>query len=278
LIDCRGELPRLKKRALLKRPRLSIAAFGHIEDHGVGVELRRCVTIDRSSGVVLEFSGHEQSSTLCGVVSPDPGMGVMLQFPERNCHCLSMGHTHPIVPADQRGQRHRLGRGEGCVPTGAVFHAGDGLPVLILILVGGAMLDKLLTRRWMLPLAEPGKLLGSYASGEAESLGQPALPLPRDGLFLTPIVLLFGRELLGVVGLRLACRERTGDGQHGQRSEVHRYTSQLARKTRQLVRGQYPKNIIWIKEAAELPCRGGNSSPRKRGHSKAASQSIIEGQ
>ena len=141
------------------------------------------------------------------VVAADAGVGVMLQLPQRNRDRLAVGHAHPIIAADESGERNRLGSGERCVPARAVLHAGDGLAMLILILVGGAMLDKLFARERMLPLAEPGKLLRAHAAGETEFLRQLALPLACDGLFLAPIVLFFGRELLGVVGLRLARRE-----------------------------------------------------------------------
>ena len=64
-----------------------------------------------------------------------------------------------------------------------------------------------------LAFAETGEVLRVDRSGKAESLGQLALPLADDGAALLPIVLLGGRELFGVVGLRLGGTERFGDGE-----------------------------------------------------------------
>src|SRR5580700_7484197 len=66
----------------------------------------------------------------------------------------------------------------------------------------------------MLALAEFRKILGRDHPGKAELAGQTALPFARDGAALRPIVLLLCSELLLVVGLRLASRERLGNGQH----------------------------------------------------------------
>src|SRR5580700_7851205 len=66
----------------------------------------------------------------------------------------------------------------------------------------------------MLALAEFRKILGRDHPGKAELAGQTALPFARDGAALRPIVLLLCSEFLLVVGLRLASRERLGNGQH----------------------------------------------------------------
>ena len=66
----------------------------------------------------------------------------------------------------------------------------------------------------MLPLAEFREVLGRDGSGKAELAGHSALPFARDDAALRPIVLLLCSELLLVVGLRLASRERLGNGQH----------------------------------------------------------------
>ena len=49
---------------------------------------------------------------------------------------------------------------------------------------------------------------------KAELLDQSPLPFARDDAALRPIVLLLCSELILVVGLRLASRERLGNGQH----------------------------------------------------------------
>ena len=73
-----------------------------------------------------------------------------------------------------------------------------------LILVHCAMPDKLLAGLRMLAFGKPRKLLCADGPGEAELLGEPAVPLALDRVALLPIVLLGSRELFGVIGLRLA--------------------------------------------------------------------------
>ena len=49
-------------------------ALGHIEDHGVGVELRRGVAVDRTGGVMLELRGDKLPGSFGGMVAADPGL------------------------------------------------------------------------------------------------------------------------------------------------------------------------------------------------------------
>src|SRR6202789_899729 len=46
-------LLRLEQTALLKSARLAVLAFGHIEDDGVSMKLRRGISFDRAGGVML---------------------------------------------------------------------------------------------------------------------------------------------------------------------------------------------------------------------------------
>src|ERR1700679_4174364 len=52
-------LLRLEETALLKSTGLAILALGHIEDDSMGVELRRCIALNRASSVVLESGDDE---------------------------------------------------------------------------------------------------------------------------------------------------------------------------------------------------------------------------
>src|SRR5665213_3202462 len=82
------------------------------------------------------------------------------------------------------------------------------------VLPGLAMLDQLLGSMRVLAFTETSKVLGVNGSGEAVFLGQLPLPLSENGVALLPIVLLGGRELLGVVCLCLAGAHWLGDGEH----------------------------------------------------------------
>ena len=64
LIDGGGELLRREETLRLNGARLAVVALGHIEDDGVGVKLRRNVTIDRAGGVMLELRRNELACRL----------------------------------------------------------------------------------------------------------------------------------------------------------------------------------------------------------------------
>ena len=59
---------------------MPVVALGHIEDDGVGVELRRGVAIDRAGGVMLEFGGNELPGRFRRMVAADAGLGVPFQL------------------------------------------------------------------------------------------------------------------------------------------------------------------------------------------------------
>ena len=65
----------------VQRSRLAVFALGHIENDGVGVELRRGVPVDGPRGVVLEGRGGEFAGQLRGVHVPESSLCVPLQFP-----------------------------------------------------------------------------------------------------------------------------------------------------------------------------------------------------
>src|ERR1039458_8582928 len=96
-----------------------------------------------------------------------------------------------------------------------MLHRLDGLSIGILVFIGGALANKLLSGHWMLSLAQLGKVLGRDRSSKTELLSKPALPFARNHAAFGPIVLLLCGEFLRVVALRLPCGKRLGDGKHG---------------------------------------------------------------
>ena len=61
LVDRRSKLLRSKESAFLESAGRTIGAFGHVENHCVGVELRRGVTVHGSRRVMLEFRGNKSA-------------------------------------------------------------------------------------------------------------------------------------------------------------------------------------------------------------------------
>ena len=215
LIDGGGKLLRCEEALRLDGAGLAVVALGDIEDDGVGMELRRNVTIDRAGGVVLEFGGDEFGRRFGRMVAADAGLRVHFKLLQGDANALAVGHADVLIAANERGERDGFGRGKCRIPTGAVLHGLDGFAVCILVFIGGALANKLLASRRMLALAELGKVLGGDRSGKAELRGKPALPFAGNHAALGPIVLLLGGELLCVVALRLPCGKRLGNGQHG---------------------------------------------------------------
>ena len=114
----------------------------------------------------------------------------------------------PVVTSDQCCQRYRFRRREGCIPAGAVFHGFDGLAFWVGVFIGSPLPYELLAGFRMLSLAQSSELTFGDRSGESHRSGQSPLPLANGSTLLAPVILLFGGELFGVVGLRLRCTQR----------------------------------------------------------------------
>ena len=157
---------------------LAILALGHVEDDGMGMELRRNIAIHRAGGVMLEFGGDEFARGLRRMVPADAGLRVVFKLFKGSADALAVRLTHAVVAADKRSQRYRLGSGKGRIPPGAMLHCLDGLSIGILVFIGGSLANKLFAGLRVLALAELGKILGRNRTGKAELL-QRAGPATR---------------------------------------------------------------------------------------------------
>ena len=104
LIDSGGELLGLEEAPRLNRARTVIGALGHVEDHGMGMELRRGVTIHRPGRVMLKLCGNELPRRLRRMVAANARLRVPLQLRERSRHRLAVGQAHAIVATHESGQ------------------------------------------------------------------------------------------------------------------------------------------------------------------------------
>src|SRR5579883_36045 len=215
LVDGRGELLRSKQALRLDGSGLAICPLGYIEEDGVRMELGRNIAIDRTRGVVLEFCNDEFAGSFWQMIAADARLRIALQFLERGSNGLAVRLAHTMVPAYQRCQRHGFGGGKGRIPPGPVFHRFDSLPVRVLVLIGGALPDKLFAGLRVLSLAEPREISLRDRTAQSEFCSQSALPLACNLAALRPVILFLRRELLLVVTLRLTGGKRLGDGQHG---------------------------------------------------------------
>ena len=112
---------------------MSVVAFGDIEDHSMGVELRRGVAVYRPRGIVLEGSRNEFACRLRRMDVADAGLRVLLQLVERHADALPMRLSYALIAAHKGGERNRLRRGERSIPTGAMFYARHFLAEFSLI-------------------------------------------------------------------------------------------------------------------------------------------------
>src|SRR5260370_8067797 len=79
-VHARCILLRLKKASLLKRPRFAALAFGHIENDGMSMKLRRSIPIHRAGSVMLEAGGNDLGRRLLRVNIADARLPIPLQF------------------------------------------------------------------------------------------------------------------------------------------------------------------------------------------------------
>ena len=80
LIDGRGKLLRCEKALRLDGAGLAVLALGDIEDDGMGMKLRRNVTIDRAGGVMLELGGNELGRGFRRMVPADARLRVVFKL------------------------------------------------------------------------------------------------------------------------------------------------------------------------------------------------------
>ncbi len=87
------------------------------------MKLRRSIAIHRAGSVMLEGGGNELGRRLWRVDIADTRLRIPLQFAKRYADTLTVRLAHTLVAAHQRGERNGFRRGEGCVPSGAMFGA-----------------------------------------------------------------------------------------------------------------------------------------------------------
>ena len=215
LVDGSGKLLRLKEAARLEGAHRAVRAFGHIEDHGVRMELRRGVAIHRAGGVVLEFGGDELPCGFGRVVAADARLRVPLQFRQSRSHGLGDEPPHPLVAADKAVNETDLGAEKVASQPARCSIGGNGLSVTGRVLVRLAVPDKLLASCRDSGLGTAGQTPLHQRRQTARSYWQAAPATRPLSLSPAPIALVRGGELPGVIGLRLGRGERFGDGQHG---------------------------------------------------------------
>jgi hypothetical protein len=195
-------------------PEFPITRFRHVEENGMGVQLRRGVAVDRTRRVVLELRYRPIVRVLGSSVAPHTRLDVRLHLVDGDTNGLPMRLSHSLIASHKRGERHALWRGKRCVPSCSVAHRLDRLAVAGLVLVRKPLLDQLLAGAWMPAFGHPSEVVLTHLALQPEVRRKAALPLPANILVLRVIGLSAAGKFLRVIPLRLSRTQRTRDGEH----------------------------------------------------------------
>jgi hypothetical protein len=181
-------LLRLVEFLRLECARLAGAPLGHVEEHDVRVQLGRGVPVDGSGAVVLKAGSSPLPRRLRGMIPADPRLNVPFRFVQ--CHPdtrpMRFGHAH--IAADECGQGHTLGGGEGPIPARAVRHGLDSIAVLVGVSPGGLVVDERPARDRVLAVGEPMDVRLLHVTNESPLPRELAVPLPANLVTLGVIV------------------------------------------------------------------------------------------
>src|SRR6266545_8102231 len=100
-----------------------------------------------------------------------------------------MSFSDSVVIAHQRRERHTFRRGESGIVTGAMFAVFDLFAVLVFVLFGVHMANKLLTSARVLPLGKSREGLLVNRTFETPFFRQFAKPLAVDTLVFAVVTL-----------------------------------------------------------------------------------------
>src|SRR5581483_10721365 len=202
-IDGRRVLLRAVKPLRLQRARLSVFSFRDVEEHHMRVELRRGVAVHGPRAVMLEPGCDPFAGCLWWMVPADPRLHVFFEFVQRNVHALTVRRAHVFISTNQSSETHALGRREGRIPAGAVFHRLYFLAALVHVLHRRAVLHQLLPGERMLAVRESRKVLLVHFAAQAPLVRKASVPLALHAVAFRVVVIARVRELLFVVRLRL---------------------------------------------------------------------------
>src|SRR5262245_28075121 len=114
------------------------------------MELWRCIPVNRPSAVMFEGRGDPTARRLGRMIPADASLDVALGFAQCERNAGPMRLSDAVIAADERGQRHALGRRERRIPPGAMSDSGDRLAMFIGVRAGGLVLDERRAREGML--------------------------------------------------------------------------------------------------------------------------------
>ena len=169
------------------------------------MELRRRVAVHRPGAVVFKQGRYRIAGRFRPAIATEPRLRVRLQLAKCNAHALAVSLTDTLIAANERGERHALGRGKRRVPAGAVLHRRHGVTAGVLRLASRLMADQLLAGDRMLALGKPFELVFTHVAGEPPPLGELAMPDAANHIAFGVIVVAGVLKLLGVIA---ACLSR----------------------------------------------------------------------
>jgi hypothetical protein len=102
---------------------------------------------------MFELCNDKLSCGFRWMVSPDPGLDVVLQFVKRYTHAFSVCLAYPLIATNESSERNRFRSRKRGVPTRSMFHRSDRFPIVVFVFVRHAVLNKLPTCLRVLSLA-----------------------------------------------------------------------------------------------------------------------------
>jgi len=125
-----------------------------------------------------------------------------------------MSLTDTFIAANERSERHALGRGKRRVPARAMLHRRHGVTARVLRVASRLMADQRLAGDRMLALGKPFELVFAHVADEPPPLGELAVPDAANHIALRVVVVAGVLKLLGVIAACLSRAERLRDREH----------------------------------------------------------------
>src|SRR5271170_2902272 len=103
----------------------------------MGMKLRRCISVHRTGGIMLECCGDKLPGRLGHVIAAGAGLGVVLKLVKSEDNIVSMCFANFVVAAHKSRQRNGLRGRKGGVPACAMLNGRDCPSLLRLVFMDG---------------------------------------------------------------------------------------------------------------------------------------------
>src|SRR5208282_2813432 len=128
----------------LQGSRFAILRFREIEEHSMSVQLRCCVSINRSRAVMLEGGCDPFTGRFRETIAAHARLDELLHLIQCNFDTVPMCLAHGFISTHESSQRNALGSRERRVPGGTVLHWANHLTSRVDVFARCLMANELL--------------------------------------------------------------------------------------------------------------------------------------